>query len=276
MKPDPATVQFWQTRAEAYDRMCRGREIFALLSNRLIDLLPANLCGTVLDIGAGSGLTSELLLKRHARCNSILIEPSDAMTRIARRHLSGLPAQFRVMGLDEVRGAPHRASAAIASASMHFLEFEPAFGMLKQLLAPGASAVFNLWWHHWEETVLLEQPRGWVSIARVACLEAGVPPPPDFTQPATLTKTRAELDRACRAHGISLVAEHRDTYSTPVGVGVDFQAMDPDWPAKGLSAALRAAVIGHMHELANGQVESLTSTRFHLQMPGVAPVAERA
>ena len=62
MIPDPEKLRFWEARATAYDRLCERWEIFSLLSNRLIDLLPADLEGPVLDIGAGSGLTSELLL----------------------------------------------------------------------------------------------------------------------------------------------------------------------------------------------------------------------
>ena len=57
MTPDPKKVSVWEARAPAYDHLCRRWEIFPLLSNRLIDLLPADLEGSVLDIGAGSGLT---------------------------------------------------------------------------------------------------------------------------------------------------------------------------------------------------------------------------
>ena len=81
MKPDPEKVRVWETRAPAYDRLICRYEIFSLLSHRLIDLLPADLHGTVLDIGAGSGLTSEILLERHPRCDAILIDPSRAMRK---------------------------------------------------------------------------------------------------------------------------------------------------------------------------------------------------
>ena len=54
MTPDPEKIRFFEARAPAYDRLCRRWEIFPQLSNRLIDLLPADLQGPVLDIGAGS------------------------------------------------------------------------------------------------------------------------------------------------------------------------------------------------------------------------------
>ena len=65
---DPEIIRIWEGRAAAYDRLCHAQALFTLLSNRLIDMLPEDLQGAVLDIGAGSGLTSELLLARHPGC----------------------------------------------------------------------------------------------------------------------------------------------------------------------------------------------------------------
>ena len=58
MLVDADKVRLWSARAPAYDALCRRWAIFAALSDRLIEWLPADLQGTVLDIGAGSGLTS--------------------------------------------------------------------------------------------------------------------------------------------------------------------------------------------------------------------------
>ena len=94
MIPDPEKVRVWEARAPAYDRLCRRWEIFSQLSNHLIDLLPASLQGPVLDIGAGAGLTSKILLARYPYCQAILIEPSEAMLDIARANLAGRPAKL--------------------------------------------------------------------------------------------------------------------------------------------------------------------------------------
>src|SRR5881394_306153 len=113
MTPDPEKVRIWEARAPAYDRLCHHWDIFSLLSNRLIDLLPADLQGPVLDIGAGSGLTSQLLLGRYPLCQAILIEPSQAMLNIARVNLVGRPAQFFGMGLDGMASHDLHAVAAL-------------------------------------------------------------------------------------------------------------------------------------------------------------------
>src|SRR5262249_38095258 len=155
-------------------------------------MLPADLQGVVLDIGAGSGLTSEHLLRRFPHCQAVLIEPSEAMLDLARGHLAGRPAQFLAMGLDEASLRGLRAAAAIASASMQFLDFEEAFATLAQVLRPGGHVAFNLWWHHWEETASLECMTGWRPIAEAACREAGLPPPAQPAVPVPIPKTRAE------------------------------------------------------------------------------------
>jgi SAM-dependent methyltransferase len=264
MIPDPEKIRLWQARAPAYDRLCRRWEIFALLSHRLIDALPADLHGTVLDIGAGSGLTSEVLLARHPRCRTILIEPSGAMLDIARKRLAGRTADFLPMGLDRVPVRDLRAVAAIASASMQFLDLDPALATLADVIEPEGHVAFNLWWHHWQETAASDCAARSEAIASAACNEAGIAPPPPPPVPQKV-KTRAELTDASRKHGFTLVLEQRDEYPTPAGFTIDFEAMNVDWPVKGLAQDAREAVLARMHELARGEIETLVSTRFVLR-----------
>jgi SAM-dependent methyltransferase len=261
MKPDPKKVGVWDARAPAYDRLCRRWDIFPLLAGHLIDLLPEDLRGPVLDIGAGPGLASEILLARRPHCQAILIEPSEAMMNIARANLAGRPAQFLCMGLDDASARDLRAVAAIASASMQFLDLEPAFAALARVVEPGGYVAFNLWWHHWEETADLHGMAGWISVAEAACAQAHLPLVANDSAPP-IPKTRTELVSASCRHGFRLVAEHRDEYPTPVGFGVDFRAMDQDWPVKGCAPEERAALLEKMHQLAQGKSETLVATRF--------------
>lgn len=265
MTPDPEKIRFWDARASAYDRLCRRWEIFSLLSNRLIDLLPTSLRGPVLDVGAGSGLTSELLLARYPHCQAILIEPSEAMLNVARLNLAGRPVQFFAMGLDAAPAHEICAVAALASASMQFIDLEPAFATLARLITPGGYVAFNLWWHHWEETASRKCMTGWLDVAQAACLDAQLPPPPARASSPPKTKSRIELTNASRQHGFELLAERCDEYLTPIGFGVDYEAMDKDWPLKGCAQEDRQALLTKMHELAEGQFEPMVSTRFLLQ-----------
>jgi SAM-dependent methyltransferase len=265
VRPDPAKVRVWEARAPAYDRICRRWPIFPLLSRRIVDLLPADLHGAVLDIGAGSGLTSEHLLGRFPHCQAILVEPSEAMLGLARRRLAGRNARYLAMGLDGAAVRGLRAAAAIASASMHFLDLEPAFATLAEVIVPGGHVAFNLWWHHWEDTAGLKCMTGWQAVAEAACLEAGLPPPAQPAFPAPVAKTRADLMNASREHGFRLLFEHRDEDLTPVAYGVDYLTMDPAWPVEGLALEDRQAVLAKMDALAQGKLELLVSTRFLFQ-----------
>ena len=261
---DPEKVRFWDARAQAYDRFCRCWAIFSLLSNRLIDLLPADLQGSVLDVGAGSGLSSQLLLARHPQCRAILIDPSQAMMDIARLNLAECQAQFLVMGLDEAPARDLDCVAALASVSMQFLDLEPAFAALRRVISPGGHVAFNLWWHQWEETADREGMSGWLPIAQTACREAQLPPPVPASSPPKV-KMRIEMMSASRRHGFQLLSEHRDEDRTPVCIGVDFQAMGADWPVKGLEQETRRELLQRMGELAQGQFETVVSTRFLFQ-----------
>ena len=220
----------------------------------------------MLDIGAGSGLTSECLLARHPRCEAIVVEPSKAMLDIARRNLRGRAARFFEMGLDGAPLRDIRVVAALASASMHFLDLDRAFGTLADLVVPGGYVAFNLWWHHWEETADCDCMSAWESIERSVCEEAGLQLP---SQPSALAnrKTRAGLNDAFRKHGFQAVAEARDDDASPVAFGLEFAAMDANWPAKGRGPTVRNALIAEMHARAQGIIETLVSTRFLVQRP---------
>lgn len=266
--PDPERIRLWSERATAYDGLCRRWEIFTRLSSRLVEWLPADLRGAVLDIGAGTGLTSELLLACHPRVEAILVEPSEAMLDLARRHLVGRQAQFLAMGLDGPQVRDVRAVAAVASASMHFLELDAAFGVLARVVARGGHVAFNFWWHSWEETADLACMTEWQGIAEAACRASGLPAPRPRTRSMARARRRVELTEAASQHGFHLLAERRDEDVVPVAFGLDFDAMDADWPVEGLSAQGREALLAKMLALAPRQADALVSTRFLLQRAG--------
>ena len=101
---------------------------------------------------------------------------------------------------------------------------------------------------------------GWIPIAHDVCREAGVDlvaPPP-----RPVPKTRAQLTSATQRHGFELLAEHRDNDVSSVAYGVDFMAMDRDWPAPGLEPSVREDLLQRMRERAAGKAETVGSTRF--------------
>lgn len=262
LRPDPEILKLWDERAAAYDRLCHAQGLFTLLSNRLIDMLPADLQGAVLDIGAGSGLTSELLLARHPQCEAILLDPVEAMIALARRNLAGQRAQFRVALIEEAPALGICAVAAIASVSMQYLELEATFNALERVVEPGGRFAFNLWYHHWEETATLSGMAGWHGIAQSVCDAEGVAGLAAPVPPKSPPKTREQLMSASQRHGFRLVAEHRDQDPSAVTWGIEFMAMNPEWPVKGLEPVAREELLSAMREMAAGTTEPVVSTRF--------------
>jgi len=286
--PQPQTVANWSAKAEAYERLSNRWEIFRKLSQRLVEMLPKEMRGAVLDIGGGAGLTSQILLARFPGCESILVEPAENMIRIAGRKLAGQRVRFLNMGLGEaadfceaargeavtpgsaadrgkVAESGLRAMAAVASVSMQFLNLDEALGVLARVLAPGGHFAFNLWYHHWEETSRIPGMREWRAAAEVVCREAGLAAPAESAKKLQPAKTRPELELACERHGFRLLAEHRDSDLTPSRFGVDDEAMNPDWPLPGGAPHVREDLLRRMHELLADQCEPLVSTRFLLR-----------
>jgi hypothetical protein len=105
---------------------------------------------------------------------------------------------------------------------------------------------------------------GWRAVAETVCQEAELPLHV-LAPPTPIPKTRIELTNASRRHGFQLLSEHRDEYPTPISFGADFQAMDPNWPVKGCAPEVREALLARIHELAQGKLEPLVSTRFLFQ-----------
>ena len=69
-----------------------------------------------------------------------------------------------------------------------------------------------------------------LDVAQTACLDAQLPLPRGSASSPPEPKTRTELTNASHRHGFRLLFEHCDEHPTPIGFGVDYEAMDPHWP----------------------------------------------
>ena len=207
-------------------------------------------------------MTSELLLARHPRSNTILLDPSPAMLQLARRNLAGRSAQFHQMSIEGAPALGVRAVASISSVAMQYLELETTFAALERVIEPCGRFAFNLWYHHWQETAANKGMAGWHGIAQSVCDAAGIVGLPAPATPKSPPKTRDALMGASQRHGFRLVAEHRDEDQSPVAWGIDFMAMSADWPVKGLEPSVREELLRAMREWAADELEPVVSTRF--------------
>ena len=119
---------------EAYDR---GRPGYPPEAVRLAGL-PSS--ASVLDLGAGTGKLTRLLVSTFARV--IAVEPDDEMLRLLR---AGCPEAEVLTGSAELIPLPDRSvDAVFAAQSFHWFANERALGELARVLTPGGTLVL-LW-----------------------------------------------------------------------------------------------------------------------------------
>ncbi len=123
------------------------REIFDWLAN-LIDLSPGR---EVADIGAGTGLFTQLLLARALRVRAV--EPSAPMLEEAIARLSGYDGFTAVVGTAEQTNLPATSVDAIFCAqAFHWFNHEAAVAEWHRILRPRGSAV--LVWNNIDQSDL--------------------------------------------------------------------------------------------------------------------------
>src|SRR5579875_80258 len=134
-------VAEWVARSEARERgRVEARKLLA-------DLLPFELDDefTFVDLGAGTGAASRVVLDRYPRARAVLGEYSPQMTAEGRRELSAYEGRFTYVELDLTKPEwpepmPSRADAVITSLSVHHLpdsRKRELFGEILDHLAPG-------------------------------------------------------------------------------------------------------------------------------------------
>ena len=95
----------------------------------------------VLDLGAGTGLLSEMLADRFPRASLTLVDFSEKMLDVARQRLAGRGDRFRFVVADYLREPfPERYDLVVSALSVHHLEDgdkRRIFQKVRDSLAPG-------------------------------------------------------------------------------------------------------------------------------------------
>ena len=258
--PRAEVVTEWNRRAPAYAELVRRHPVFARLADRLVDFVPAE-AGEALDVGAGTGLVSERLLRARPDLRVHLCEPAEGMLALAAERLGPRPASFSALAAEEVDRDPRPVDAALASACLHLSDWPASLRAIAARLRPGGVLAFNLWWHAWEPTAGEAEP---ADLWRAPLLRAldelrvdpGLLPEPEPRRPPI---TPAALAAAARAAGFALEVLDPDRDAVDAALLVDFAAMGP--ALRGLRE--REAVFARARALAAGEA-TWTSTRFRL------------
>lgn len=255
-------IDSWQERACAYQGLTEHWSIFDRLADRLIDLLPSPVESPIIDLAAGAGLVSDRLLRRHPQARVYLVEPAEAMLRLAVQRVGDRSigrAQVSAAQLDRVS---IQAGAVLCSAAVHLVDETEIFPSVAQVLKPGGRFIFNLWWHSWEFTAHIDPGPRWRALLEQAMSELGE----SVALPAparSRIRTHRGLSRAAQQAGLDMVHTQTDTDRLPLSFFLDFTAMSSDFLAD-LSPSRRAVVFQTARARAGAEV-TIKTTRFVLQ-----------
>ena len=256
-------IQSWQDRAQAYQTITERYPLFGQLSERLVDLLPAAFSGTLIDLAAGTGLSTECVLTRYPHAQVYLVEPAQAMLALALQRVGERISGHAQLAAEELGKLSVQADAVVCSAAMHLLDETQVFPQVASCLKPGGLFVFNLWWHSWEVTAHIDPGPCWRAVLEQALVECGelselLPVP---SRPRV--RTRQGLSQAAEQAGLSIVRSIVDTDQLPLRFFIDFAAMSEAF-LHTLTPSRRAAVLKRAQAGAT-QLVDIQTTRFVLR-----------
>lgn len=176
----------FELAAEEYDR---GRPGWP---DAVLDAVPIEPAATVVDLAAGTGKLTEVLVRRYARV--VAVEPLDAMRAILERRV---PEAVACDGRAEAIPVPDAsADAVFVAQAFHWFATDDAVAEIARVLRPGGVLVL-LWQEPSREA---PSPLPDAYRRRLAALHASVPPPTPDWRPVVTRGPFGELESATVEH----------------------------------------------------------------------------
>ncbi|WP_298036661.1 methyltransferase domain-containing protein [uncultured Microbacterium sp.] len=133
---DQQLAKSFESIGEEYDRYRPG------FPDAAADAILPERVNAVLDLGAGTGKFTELLVERADRV--IAIEPSVAMLDVLRAKLPAI--ETRVAGAEDIPLDRASVDAVTVAQAFHWFDRDPACAEIRRVLKPGG--VLGLLWNH--------------------------------------------------------------------------------------------------------------------------------
>ena len=153
-------IDSWHQRADAYQSLIDRYPIFTEMAMTLVRWVERS-DATVMDLAAGTGLVSRLLLERVqlSPTSLYLIEPASQMCLHARTHLPQTHI-YQIAAEDclSIAELPRESfDFILCNASMHLMSEEKIYPVINKLLKPHTGLfLYTLWYHSFDETESLE------------------------------------------------------------------------------------------------------------------------
>lgn len=249
-------IRSWHVRAHAYDKLISRWPIFVDMVGRLLEFLPKEFDGQVLDIAGGSGLLAQHLLERHPKARVTLVEPAEAMRALASRRLGGR-IEIRDVTSDSLDKLGLAADAAFCSASFHLMNEETTLPSVASILKQGSVFAANLWGHSFDETIDLDLKTDWMQFVDQALNEFDQLPMDRPKKLARRIKSADGLLKIGRTCGLHLLETKIVTADIKTQFNIEFAAMDVKFLNQ-LKADIRQQVIDRALQLCRG-VDTISS-----------------
>jgi SAM-dependent methyltransferase len=273
-------INSWHERADAYERLIGRYRIFTDMAMTLVRLVEKS-DAIVLDLAAGTGLVSRLLLERGRLSASslYLIEPARQMCVHARKHL---PQSYiyqiaaeDCLSIGELRRGSF--DFVVCNASMHLMCEEEIFPIVEQLLKPrSGSFLYTLWYHAFDETAndgdneefedCVNQALSFHEYPKYFSRDRSLP-----SASGRVLRSRNYLEETAEKFGLRLDSCEIFRDRIDMQFDLDFLLMRPDWldehltnyewTQKGTSPTSKQSIIDKIEELIRDKSSKIAFVR---------------
>lgn len=230
------TIHSWHLRADAYEILVKNHRIFTDMAMGLVEFVGKNqsIDCHILDLAAGTGLISKLLLEhlRISPSSLYLVEPAKRMCEHARKniqtsHVYQLAAEDCLSTSDLPRDY---FDFILCNASMHLMSEENIYPIITQLLKSNRSYfLYTLWYHAFDETQSYDHDEEFERCLDKALNCFNYPNYPKDRREKSKGRSRRYLAEIAEKNGLHLESCRIIMHQIPLEFHLDFALMSPDW-----------------------------------------------
>lgn len=190
----------------------------------------------VMDLAAGTGLVSKLLIDHHAISPSsiYLVEPAERMCILARDNIQ-TPHIYQ-LAAEDCLSRPDLPRAyfdfILCNASMHLMSENDIYPVVSALLKPQKGYfLYTLWYHAFDETQHFSKDNELQKAVNDVLTSFNYPTYFSTVNKTTSTTNRSRkyLKETAERNGLKLVSCTIQSHKTPIAFDLDFTLMTPNW-----------------------------------------------
>ena len=230
------TIDSWHLRADAYEILVKNHRIFTDMAMDFVQFVRNNrpIDCHILDLAAGTGLISKLLLEHVDIPPSALylVEPAERMCQRAREniptaHVFQITAEDCLSNSDLPRDY---FDFILCNASMHLMTENDIYPVVAKLLkVKQGYFLYTLWYHAFDETLCYDQDEEFESCLNRALNAFGYPNYFTENQQKVKGRSRRYLAEIAEKNGLRLDSCRICMHRIPLEFDLDFLLMSPNW-----------------------------------------------